>query len=390
MTRQVLKFCCVSINVFLLERKLFMKRLLAIALALALVMIMVAACGNDDTTAPDATEPSTDATGNRAVRLASHNAVLEGNPYRVRYEADIQEAAAAASAHGFDVSYASFVSNWDPATEASQIQNSINEGFDIILVNPVASTGLDPIIERAQEAGIIWINADVVYLSTAVEILNIATDQYYLGYRTGTYAGEVLGRGARVVMLQAMPGVSANEDRQAGFQQAILEQGLEVVASESHNWDPALSTQVMTEILNTGVEFDGVLVSQVAENALAAFEITGRPLPRFMGFNDTGAWMQQMIELNRDERVMDFIVLSNPPGVGASALNFGLNMMLGRELRTDIFDDPSIRSILLPSDFSFTYDNMWDYEELAFSMSPGDAYTYWLTVDEVNERFFVQ
>ena len=53
------------------------------------------------------------------VRLASHNAVIEGNPYRVRYEADIQEAAAAAADHGLNVSYASFVSNWDPATRSS-------------------------------------------------------------------------------------------------------------------------------------------------------------------------------------------------------------------------------------------------------------------------------
>ena len=360
------------------------KRYLALLLALVMLVALFAACGGGGggTTAPPAAD------GNQAVRLASHNAVLEGNPYRVRYEADIQEAAAAAADHGFDVSYASFVSNWDPATEASQLQNSINEGFDIILVNPVASTGLDPIIERAQEEGIIWINADVIYLSTDVEILNIATDQFYLGYRTGTYAGEVLGPGARVVMLAAMAGVSANEDRQRGFELAAQEQGLEIVAFGNHDWDPALSTQIMTEILNTGVEFDGVLVSQVAENALAAFDITGRELPRFMGFNDTGAWMQQMIDLNRDGRVMDFMVLSNPPGVGASALNFGLNMLLGRELRDDIFDDPSIRSILLPSDFYFTYDNMWDFEELAFSMAPGDAYTYWLTIDEVAARFF--
>jgi len=365
---------------FIQKGRVIMKKFLVAILASAM---FITACGGG---AGDAT--AVDADGNRSVRLASHNAVLEGNPYRVRYEADIQEAAAAAIEHGLDVSYASFVSNWDAATESQQIQNSINDGFDIILVNPVAPTGLDPIIERAQEEGIIWINADVIYTSPDVEILNIATDQFYLGYRTGTYAGEILGPGARVVMLAAMAGVTANEDRQRGFELAVQEQGLEIVATGNHDWDPALSTQVMTEILNTGVEFDGVLVSQVAENALAAFEITGRELPRFMGFNDTGAWMQQMIDINRDERVMDFMVLSNPPGVGASALNFGLNILLGRELRDDIFDDPSINSILLESTFSFTYDNMWEYEELAFSMSPGDAYTYWLTIDEVAERFF--
>jgi ribose transport system substrate-binding protein len=323
------------------------------------------------------------------IRLASHNAIIEGNPYRVRYEADIQEAAAAAAEHGFNVSYASFVSNWDAGTEAQQIRNSINEGYDIILVNPVSATGMDPLIEAAQEAGILYINADCIYTSPDVNILNVATDQYYLGYHTGSYAGKVLGEGAKVVMMAAMEGVTANTDRQNGFQDAIKEYGLEVVANANHNWDAALATQLMTEILNSGVEFDGVLTSQCAEAALIAFDATGTPYPKFMGFNDTQEWMKRMIDLNKDEVTMPFMVLSNPPGVGASALNFGLNMLLGKELRDDIFDDESIHSILLPSKIWFNDENMDEHLDLPGTLSgPDDAITYWLTVDEVAAQYF--
>jgi ribose transport system substrate-binding protein len=352
-----------------------MRRALVFLVVLALSISLFAGLGN-------ANEAPTD------IRLASHNAVVEGNPYRVRYEADIQEAAAAAATSGFNVSYASFVANSDAATEAQQIQNSINEGYDIILVNPVAPTGMDPLIERAQEAGILYINADCIYTSPDVNILNIATDQYYLGYTTATYAGEVLGEGAKVVMMAAWEGNVANTDRQAGFMKAIEEKGLEVVATGNHNWDAALATQIMTEILNSGVEFDGVLISQCAEAALAAFDATGTPYPKFMGFNDTGEWMQRMVELNKDERKMDFMVLSNPPGVGATALNFGLNMLLGKELKDDIYDDETLHSILLPSKELYTYDNMAEFTDLAASMAPGDAITYWLTVDEVAAQYF--
>lgn len=360
-----------------------MKKVLAVLLTLALSLTFFAACNN---TTPDP-DPGTDG-DLQAIKLASHNAVIEGNPYRVRYEADIQEAAAAASAYGFDVSYNSFVSNWDPATEAQQIQNSINEGYDIILVNPVAATGMDPIIEKAQEAGILYINADCIYLSPDVDILNIATDQYYLGYRTASYAGEVLGEGAKVVMIEAMPGNSANTDRQQGFEDAIAEYGLVVVATGAHDWDAALATQQMTEILNSGVEFDGVLTSQCAEAVLSAFDSAGREYPAFMGFNDTGEWMQRVLEINKDERVMDFVVLSNPPGVGASALNFGLNILLGKELKEGIYADEAIHSILLESKEFYTYENMADFEAMAASMPPGDAITYWLTVDEVAAQYF--
>ncbi len=322
------------------------------------------------------------------IKLASHNAIIEGNPYRVRYEADIQGAAKGAADAGFNVSYNSFVSNWDAATEAQQIQNSINEGYDIILVNPVSATGLDPIIEKAQEAGILYINADCFYTSPDVNVLNIGTDQYYLGYKTGTYAGEVLGKGAKVAMIAALDGNSANSDRQAGFMKAIEEQGLEVVATGNHDWDPAKANQVMTEILNQGKEFDGVLISQCAEAALAAYDAAGKPYPKFMGFNDTGEWMQKMLAINETEKKMDFMVLSNPPGVGGTALNFGLNMLLGKELKEGIYADETIHSILLPSKVCYTYENMAEFKDTAAAMAPGDAISYWLTVEEVAEQFF--
>lgn len=382
-----------------------MKKYLALLLAVVMVFGLTACTTQpaDDTSEPteapvvtDAPDDSGEASDGEAdtprdVKLASHNAVIEGNPYRVRYEADIQEAAAAAADYGLNVSYASFVSNWDAATESQQIENSINEGFDIILVNPVSSTGLDPIIEKAQEAGIIYINADCEYTSPDVNVLNVCTDQYYLGYTTSIYAGEVLGEGAKVVMIAAQEGNVANTQRQQGFEDGAAEAGLEIVGGQyNHDWDPVKSQQQATEILNSGLEFDGVLISQMAENALAAFDAAGVEYPKFMGFGDTGEWIQRMYELNKDEKKMDFMVLSNPPGVGASALNFGLNMILGKELKDDVYDVPEIHSIYLESKVCWTYDDIEDPEfiEAAETMEPGDALTYWLTIDEVAEQFF--
>lgn len=326
----------------------------------------------------------------RKLKLASHNAEIEGNPYRVRYELDIQEAAKAALEKGFDVSYSSFVSNWDPATETQQLQNSINEGYDIILVNPVASTGLDPIIEKAQAAGITYINVDVEYLSEDVNILNITTDQYYLGYKTATYAGEVLGKGGKVVLISAIAGNSANDFRDEGFMKGIEEQGLELLGHYNHNWSNTESQQIMTEIINSGMEFDGVLVSQCADAALAAFDTTGAPLPKFIGFGDTGEYLQRTLKINDESTVMPYIVVSNPPGVGGSALNFGINQILGKELKDDVYENGNEKyhSIYLPSKIWYTDKTQDEYRELAESMAPGDSITYWLTIDEVAEGYF--
>lgn len=80
-----------------------MKKYLAILLAVVMVLGAVActktpAAETPATEQPAAEAPATEpaAEGKTDIKLASHNAVIEGNPYRVRYEADIQEAAAAA------------------------------------------------------------------------------------------------------------------------------------------------------------------------------------------------------------------------------------------------------------------------------------------------------
>ena len=224
-----------------------------------------------------------------------------------------------------------------------------------------------------------------------MNVLNVCTDQYYLGYKTATYAGEVLGEGAKVIMIAALDGNSANTDRQAGFEKGIEETGLVVVGGQyNHDWDAVKAQQIMTEILNSGLEFDGILISQCAEAALAAYDAAGAEYPKFIGFNDTGDFMSRMLELNKDGKVMDFYVQSNTPGVGASALNFGLNMIMGKELKDDVYTVPEIHSIRLPSKVAFTYDDIGNAEfvDMANGMAPGDAITYWLTIDEVAAEYF--
>mgnify|MGYP004445118645 CR=1 FL=1 len=235
-------------------------------------------------------------------------------------------------------------------------------------------------------------------MSTDVDILNIVTDQEYLGYKTGSYAGEVLGEGAKVVMIAAWEGNQANTDRQRGFEKAIAEYKLEVVATGNHDWDTTKSQQIMAEILNQGIEFDGVLVSQCAENAFEAFDAAGVAYPGFIGFGDTGAFMQKMLEVNKDGVVTPYIVLSNPPGVGATALNFALNLYQGNELKDGVFQEgyEDTHQIWIKSKVCYTDQDVvngvqiegMSIEDYANSFEAGDSITFWLTFAEVHDTYF--
>lgn len=63
---------------------------------------------------------------------------------------------------------------------------------------------------------------------------------------------------------------------------------------------------------------------------------------------------------------------------------------MGRELNDDVYENGNelYHSIYLPSKIWYTYENQEDYREMAESMDPGDAISYWLTVDEVAEGYF--
>ena len=356
-----------------------MRKFLAIMLVLVMVLAMFAGCGG---TAKE--EGGQDQAKTEGFKVASHNAEIEGNPYRVVYENQLLEAIEKYKADGLVSEFASFTSNNDSAVESQQVEQTINDGYDLIMINPIAATGLDPVIAKAKEAGITYINADCVYNSN--DIVNVIVDQEAYAQINVDFAVKTLGPGSKVVLFNGIDGNSASELRKAVYHKTLDANNIKIVKEIAHGWDDTQAQQQMAQIISSGIAFDGIVNQEGANGIMNAIEEAKIPYPGCITSSEEVRWIRRIAEINKDELKLPFIVVENPPGIGATALAIGLNILQGHTL-----DDSKLaewNSIKYTPSWIMTYDNMQERLDSIADLPDSTSVSSYMTVDEARSAYF--
>lgn len=380
-----------------------MKKRVSVLMAAVMLGTMITACSSGSTEpateAPKATEaPATDAATEAdktdaateapaaagGFKVASHNAIIEGNAYRAVYEDQMTEAAQTAKAAGLISEFNSFVANNDPAIESQQIEQTINEGYDIIIVNPIAASGLDSLIDKASEAGITYVNADCIYDSD--KILNVVVDQNAWATIQADFVVETLGEGGKVVQFNGVDGNSASEIRNEAWVKTLTEGGLEIVKTVAHNWNDVESKQLMSEIIASGLEFDGIINQEAANGIMDAIEEANIDYPGCITSSEEIAWIRRIAKVNESEEVFPFIVVENPPGIGATALSIALNMRQGSEL--DPAKMTGDNAIYYTPQWVMTYDNMQERLDSVADLPDSTSVSSYMSVEDAKAAYF--
>ena len=161
----------------------------------------------------------------------------------------------------------------DTAQQQDDIQNFVTQQVNVILVNPVDSDAVVPAIEAANQA-----NIPVIALDRGASGGELATTIASDNVQGGNLAGEELIRlvgSGSVAQLEGTPGADPARDRGQGFQDAVdAQSAVEVVASQSANFDRAEGLNVAENILQANPNIAGIF-AQNDEMALGAVQALG-------------------------------------------------------------------------------------------------------------------
>ena len=188
----------------------------------------------------------------------------------------------------------------DLGRQVALVEQMIAEQVDAIVIAPADSKALVPVLERAQEAGVVVINIDnklddAVLASVDAEIPFVGPDNRKGARRVGEYLAKKLESGDQVAVLEGIPTSFNSQQRRLGFEDAMQAAGIEIVASQSAQWEMSIANRVAAAMLSEHPDLDAIIAcnDSMALGALAAVKSADRADEvLIVGFDNIGGVRQ--------------------------------------------------------------------------------------------------
>lgn len=167
----------------------------------------------------------------------------------------------------------------DAALQLSQVEDAIAAEADAVCINPAHTEALIPAVEKANEAGVPVFSVDRDVLG-GERVSYVGTSNVLAAEQGAATFIRYLALAKRplpwkIVILEGIPGASAAVEREEGFKNVfdplIEGKAIEVVADLTAQFDRAEGYRVMSDILATTTDIDGVIAAN-DEMILGALE----------------------------------------------------------------------------------------------------------------------
>ncbi|NPV53439.1 MAG: substrate-binding domain-containing protein [Firmicutes bacterium] len=222
----------------------------------------------------------------------------------------------------------------DVGTQIAQIRNLIASGVDLLLINPNSSTALNPVIEEAQEAGILVVVYDMPIDNP--KVLDIYMNQDWWMTPLAEWFCKQLNYKGNIVYISGIADQPGNIQRDQAAEKVLAKYpNIKLLAKANGNWDQAAAQQVMSDLLASFPKIDGVLTQDgMTLGIIRAFEAAGRKVPVVTGETQV-AFIKKWKEM-KDKQGFSTFGIVNPPGYVNIALGVGLRLLQGKKLKPEV------------------------------------------------------
>lgn len=197
------------------------------------------------------------------------------NPFWDMMHAGAKEVA---EANDINLTYLAPTKPYNLEEQTRLVEDLIEKKVDGIVLVPVDSAGMVSVIERVNQAGIPIALANTN--ATGGDVVTFsAIENYEAMTLVAEYMVEQLGAQGKVIILEGTPGSQTAIDRKQALDDVLAKNsGIEVLASQTAEFQRAKGMQVMENLLQTHPEIDAVLCAndEMALGAIEALDAAGR------------------------------------------------------------------------------------------------------------------
>ena len=214
----------------------------------------------------------------------------------------------------------------DAAKQINDVEDLIQQGVDLLLINPTDSSAISTAVQSANSIGI-----PVVTLDRSADKGDVATlvssDNEKGGEMAADYLIKELGEGTKVAELEGVPGASATRERGAGFHN-LADDKLNVAAKQTANFDRTQGLNTMENILQGNPDIKAVFAhnDEMALGAQQAIQSSGRDV-LVVGFDGNEDALKSIEEGN-----LSATVAQQPEEIGKLAVQAGADVLNGEKV----------------------------------------------------------
>jgi len=171
----------------------------------------------------------------------------------------------------------------DLAEQVSLVEQMIASRVNAIVIAPADSKALVPVLKRATAAGIRVVNIDnrldaAAQKDAGLSIPFVGPDNRAGAAAVGRVLAAKLTKGDAVAIIEGIPTADNGRQRRLGFEDAVKEAGLTLVAVQSGQWEMERANTVAAGLLNAHANLKAIFCGNdnMALGTVAAIKAAGR------------------------------------------------------------------------------------------------------------------